>query len=132
MKLKDVLYVPGLTKNLFCISALDKKGFSVAFIDGEVLMWPKGKTIEAAIVIGTEEGGLYKLKGHSDATLIHSFESPCELWHRRLAHINYKAFVGMFYRQRMLVIDGKYNNDDGLSTTTMINSAVIIGEEQQP
>jgi hypothetical protein len=39
--------------------------------------------------------------------------------------------VGMFYRQHMLVIDGKYNNDDGLSTTTMINSAVIIGEEQQ-
>jgi hypothetical protein len=24
--------------------------------------------------------------------------------------------VGMFYKQRMLVIDGKYNNDDGLST----------------
>jgi len=39
--------------------------------------------------------------------------------------------VGMFYRQRMLVIDGKYNNDDGLSTTVMISSAVIIGEEQQ-
>jgi hypothetical protein len=39
---------------------------------------------------------------------------------------------GMFYRQRMLVIDGKYINDDGLSTTTMISSAVIIGEEQQP
>jgi hypothetical protein len=28
-------------------------------------------------------------------------------------------FVGMFYRQRMLVIDGKYNNDDGLSTGRM-------------
>jgi hypothetical protein len=40
--------------------------------------------------------------------------------------------VGMFYRQRMLVIDGKYNSDDGLSTTAMISSAVIIGEEQQP
>jgi hypothetical protein len=38
----------------------------VAFIDGEVLMWPKGKTIEYAIVIGTKEGGLYKLKGHAD------------------------------------------------------------------
>jgi hypothetical protein len=25
------------------------------------------------------------------------------------------TFVGMFYRQRILVIDGKYNNDDGLS-----------------
>ena len=39
--------------------------------------------------------------------------------------------VGMFYRQRMLVIDGKYNSDDVLSTTMMINSAVIIGEDQQ-
>jgi hypothetical protein len=43
MKMKDVLYVPGLTKNLLSISSLDKKGFRVAFIDGEVLMWPKGK-----------------------------------------------------------------------------------------
>jgi hypothetical protein len=84
-------YVLGLTKKLLSISSLDKKGFRVAFIDGEVLMWPKGKTIEDAIVIGTEEGGLYKLKGHLDATLTHSTESPCELWHRRLAHINYKA-----------------------------------------
>jgi hypothetical protein len=91
MKMKDVLYVLGLTKNLLSISALDKKGFIVAFIDGEVLMWPKGKTIEEAIIIGKEEGGLYKLKGHSEAALNHSIENPCELWHRRLAHINYKA-----------------------------------------
>jgi hypothetical protein len=91
MRMKDVLYVPGLTKNLHSISALDKKGFRVAFIDGEVLMWPKGKTIEDAVVIGTEEGGLYKLKGHLDASLTHSTESTCELWHSRLAHINYKA-----------------------------------------
>jgi hypothetical protein len=27
-----------------------------------------------------------------------------------------KRSVGMFYRQRILVIDGKYNNNDGLST----------------
>jgi hypothetical protein len=93
MKMKDVLYVPGLTKNLLSISALDKKGFRVAFIDGEVLMWPKGTTIEDAIVIGIEEGGLYKLKGHSDAALIHSTGSLCKLWHRRLAHIIYKALA---------------------------------------
>jgi hypothetical protein len=53
MRMKDVLNVPGLTKNLLSILALDKKGFRVAFIDGEVLMWPKGKTVEYAIVIGT-------------------------------------------------------------------------------
>jgi hypothetical protein len=38
----------------------------------------------------------------------------------------------MFYRQRMLVIDGKYSSDDGLSSAAMISSAVIIGEEKQP
>jgi hypothetical protein len=38
----------------------------------------------------------------------------------------------MFYRQRMIVIDGKYNNYDGLSTIAMISNIVIIGEEQQP
>jgi transposase InsO family protein len=63
----------------------------VAFIYGEVLKWHKGKTIEYAISIGTEEGGLYKLKGHSNAAFTHSIETPCELWHRILAHINYKA-----------------------------------------
>jgi hypothetical protein len=93
MKMKDVLYVLGLTKNLISISTLDKKGFRVAFIDGEVLMWPKGQTIEDAIVIGIEEGGLYKLKGHSDEALNHSTESPCELWHRIIAHISYKALL---------------------------------------
>jgi hypothetical protein len=52
MKMKDVLYVPGLTKNLLSISALEKKGFRVSFIDGEVLMWAKGETMKEAIVIG--------------------------------------------------------------------------------
>jgi hypothetical protein len=64
MKMKDVLCVLDLTNTFLSISSLDKKCFRVAFVDGEVHMWPKGKTIEDAIVIGTEEGGLYKLKGH--------------------------------------------------------------------
>jgi hypothetical protein len=34
---------------------------------------------------------LYKLKGHLDANLTHSTDNPCRLWHRTLAHINYKA-----------------------------------------
>ena len=42
--MKDVLYVPGLKKNLLSISYLDKKAFRVAFIDGQVLMWKKCNT----------------------------------------------------------------------------------------
>ena len=91
LKMKEVLYVPSLKNNLLSISTLDKKGFRVAFIDGQVLMWPKGKSIEDAVVIGEEEGGMYKLKGHLEITLVHETTNPSELWHRRLSHINYKA-----------------------------------------
>ena len=58
MKMKEVLYVPGFKKNLLSILEIDKKGYRVAFIDGKVLMCPKGKSIEDAVVIGEEEGGL--------------------------------------------------------------------------
>ena len=54
-------------------------------------MWPKGKTIDDAVVIGEQEGGLYKLKGHSEQALIHDIVEPNELWHRRFAHVHYKA-----------------------------------------
>jgi hypothetical protein len=91
LKMKEVLYVPGLKKNLLSISSLEKKQFRVSFIDGEFLMWAKGETLNEAIVIGNEENGLYKLKGHSEAAMTHAIENSCEIWHRRLAHINYKA-----------------------------------------
>ena len=79
LKMKEVLYVLGLKKNLLSISILDKKGFRVSFIDGQVLMWPKGKTIEDAVVIGEEEGGLYKLNRHSETTIVHESTNPSEM-----------------------------------------------------
>ena len=36
MKMKDVLYFPGLKKNLLSISSLDKKGFIVSFVDRKI------------------------------------------------------------------------------------------------
>ena len=54
-------------------------------------MWSKGKTLEDVVVIGEEEGGLYKLKGHLETSLVHETTSSSELWHMRLAHIIYKA-----------------------------------------
>ena len=89
--MEDVLYIPGLKSDLLSISWLEEKGFRVAFIDVEVLIWPKGKTIEDAEVIGIHEDGLYKLIGKTSQALVHSTISPCELWHRRFGHIHYKA-----------------------------------------
>jgi hypothetical protein len=91
LKIKDVLFVPGLNKKLLSISALEEKGFGVTFIDGEFLMWPRGKTLDDAIVIGVQEGGLYKLNGHSDSTLVHNTINPSELWHRRFTYLHYKT-----------------------------------------
>ena len=63
----------------------------VAFIDGQVLMWPKGNSVDDAVVIGEQEGGLYKLKGQPEQALIHDSVEPNELCHRRLAHVHYRA-----------------------------------------
>ena len=83
--MKEVLYVPGLKKNLLSIFSLDKKGYIVSFMDGNVLMWYKIKTPEDVVVIGEEEGGLYNLKGHPETTLVHENSNSSEMWHRMLA-----------------------------------------------
>ena len=77
--------------NLLSISSLDKKGLRFAFVDGKVLMWKKGKTTDDAVEIGVEEGGLYKLKGHTYSALTTSTIHPSEIWHRRVAHVHYKS-----------------------------------------
>ena len=91
LNMKDVLYVLGLKKNLLSISALYAKGIRVAFVDGQFLMWTKGKTVDDATVIGEKEGGLYRLKGQPEQALVHESIKPSELWHIRLAHVHYRA-----------------------------------------
>ena len=53
--MKYVLYFLGLKKNILSISALDAKGIRVSFVDVQVLMWHRGKTIEDATLIGEED-----------------------------------------------------------------------------
>ena len=52
MKMKDVLFVPGLKKTLLSILALDAKVMRVAFVDDQFIMWTKGNTFDDAVVIG--------------------------------------------------------------------------------
>ena len=47
-----------------------------AFINGQVIIWPKGKTIDDVVVIEEQEGGLYKLKGYPEQALIHDIVEP--------------------------------------------------------
>ena len=51
----------------------------------------KEKDLGDAVVIGEKEGGLYKSKGQPKQALVHDSMEPSELWHRRLAHVHYRA-----------------------------------------
>ena len=42
-------------------------------------------------MIGEQEGGLYKLNDQLEQDLVHDAVELNELWHRRLAHVNYRA-----------------------------------------
>jgi len=61
LKMSDVLYVPGLKKNLLSIFVMEDRGYVVAFVDGQVLAWPKGLSLDLADVIGTSNASLFKL-----------------------------------------------------------------------
>jgi hypothetical protein len=89
--LSNVLYVPGLEKNLVSISCLEDKGNRIAFMDGKLLSWHKNSSIEDAKVIGSREGNLYRLLEQNEEVLVHDEINLNELWHRRYAHINYQA-----------------------------------------
>ena len=52
LHLSNVLFVPGMRRNLFSISSLEKKGYKVAFSNGKVLAWNKDFSMDSAQVIG--------------------------------------------------------------------------------
>jgi hypothetical protein len=93
MLLREVLYVPGLKKNLILVSAFEERGYEVLFCDGRVLLLPKESNITSAKVIGTRHEKLYKLMFQPASALFHSTSSSdlCELWHRRMAHLHHGA-----------------------------------------
>ena len=54
-----MLYVPNLKKNLVSISAMEDKGFKVAFVDRKVLIWKKN--FKEALTIGFRVDTLYQV-----------------------------------------------------------------------
>jgi hypothetical protein len=91
MLLRNVLYVPGLKKNLISVSTIEERGYEVLFHDGQVLLFSKGSSITSAKVIGTRHEKLYRLMFQLARALIHttSCSDLCELWHRRMTHLHH-------------------------------------------
>ena len=47
LHLEEVLYVPGLKKNLISVAVLESKGYRVLFIDGKAFLWAKDKDLSS-------------------------------------------------------------------------------------
>jgi len=90
--LNNILYVPGLKKKLLSISDLEDKGDRVAFVNGKVLFWAKGSSIDDDRVIRIREGTLYRIYTPLSQSLVHLDVSPSKLWHKRYGHLNYNIF----------------------------------------
>ena len=93
MFLRDVLYVPGLKKNLVSVSMIEDRGFGVYVLDGKVHIFPKSAGPSDSWVIGVRSGKLYKLLFQPHHALSHTQSSDelCELWHKRMAHLHHPA-----------------------------------------
>ena len=95
LHLEEILYVPGLKKNLLSVGVLEEKGYIVAFTKGKAIMWPSDGDMSSAIVIGVKEGNVYRLTGNPIQAQVHTVMNPCELWHRRFGHLNYRALPSL-------------------------------------
>jgi hypothetical protein len=58
-------------------------------------MWPSNGSLSSTMAIRTQESGLFKITGQVVQALVHEMINPCELWHRRLGHLNYIALPGL-------------------------------------
>jgi hypothetical protein len=91
----EVLYVPGLKKNLLSVATLEDKGYWVIFKDMNELLWANGSHLSTTEPIGTRRGGLYVVIEQSVQALAHDATSSNELWRRRPGHLHYKPLLDM-------------------------------------
>jgi hypothetical protein len=87
----DVLYVPGLTKNLISVSTLEDKDMRSLFCKGKVFIRPSGSGEKMDRMIGVQEEKVYRLQVQPRKALASITTDIGELWHKRMAHIHFGA-----------------------------------------
>ncbi|KAK9717668.1 GAG-pre-integrase domain [Popillia japonica] len=102
LTINDVLYVPGLTANLLSVRYLTTNLLSVRYLtskhnikvefDNNICTFTRkttGKIVATGSALGFDD--LYVLDVINDVTLLASAVDNNQLWHQRLAHMNYPA-----------------------------------------
>lgn len=117
----NVLHVPNLTANLLSVSALAKKRFISIFDDTQCRIYSKDdcEIKGNPLVIGSEEGGLYKLNVSPDNIfLAANNKNSHQLWHRRLGHLSDK---NMALLRKGLATGVDYTQTDRIPCVSCIN-----------
>jgi hypothetical protein len=70
---------------------MEDKVFVITFQIKNVIICPKKSSPDTTMVIEVREGNLYRLKGKLVQDLVHDSDNLCELWHKRLGHLHYRA-----------------------------------------
>jgi hypothetical protein len=83
--------VSGLKKNLLSGLAMEDKCFVVTFQRVKVLIHLEKVGLDTRVVVGFREGNLNRLWGKSIHALVHDNDNLCDLSHRRLGHLYYRA-----------------------------------------
>ena len=52
LHIDDILYVPGLKKNLLSVAGLEDKGYRVLFMDKKFFQWAKDTDLSSTVQIG--------------------------------------------------------------------------------
>ncbi|KAK9711792.1 Reverse transcriptase (RNA-dependent DNA polymerase) [Popillia japonica] len=92
LTINDVLYVPGLTANLLSVRYLTGKHNIKVEFDNNICTFTRkttGKIVATGSALGFDD--LYVLDVINDVTLLASAVDNNQLWHQRLAHMNYPA-----------------------------------------
>eukprot|EP00253_Pinus_taeda_P001788 PITA_01788 len=94
LTLTDVMYVPGLKKNLVSVTILEDKGYDVVFSKGKAFL--RHIATDQTKRIGIQVKNLYKLGVDDCAPLSTKVElvqsqDISELWERRLGHLHHGA-----------------------------------------
>lgn len=129
VEIPDVLYVPGLTKNLVLVRKIDQSGCYICFGGGKCVVESSNDALLATGHLDSDD--LYHLdmqaaQAHAATSTLH-FTRPSNtyLWHLRLGHANFRKLVHM-YKKRMV---------DGLTLDELQNFGVctscVLGKHKR-
>jgi hypothetical protein len=125
--LREVMFVPGVTKNLFSMSRATELGAEFVFKQGVCQVFMRNEVVLRA----EQKGGLFAicqpgLSWRDSCLLVREAQSP-KLWHRRLGHKGYENLAKM--AEEELVSGVRVSGKAFREKKTLVCEPCILGKQ---